>query len=257
MFFVNGASYIALLAALVMMRNVDLPPGARRTTGLKDLVDGLKFARRNRDMFAILMLWSIYSLFGTAYITLLSSIVPTVYGRQAGEYGLMISAQGAGAFVAAFTIAATGRKGRPARRVVGGLTIFLAALSGLAFTRNYYLATALMAVLGFGMISFLVSGNILVQMLSPDAYRGRVMGIRTFVFGGLNPLGALMAGYIAKYAADPMWAVRIGGMVLLAGFVFYVPAILRARFDAGTAPEAENSIDAATPEPQAGAADGK
>jgi len=114
--------------------------------------------------------------------------------------------------------------------VFGGLWVFSAMLLLLAFVHNYYLALALLAVGGWGMLLFFATTNTVLQTSASDEMRGRVMGIWALVFGGMMPVGGLEAGSVSHYLGV-RWAIGIGAVACaMAGLVTWL--IVRARSSA-------------------------
>jgi MFS family permease len=131
-------------------------------------------------------------------------------------YGMLLSANGVGAFLGALTVASLGHRINRRVLVLGGLWIFSAMLLMLAFVTNYYLALLCLAVAGWGMLLFFSTINTLLQTGASDAMRGRVMGIWALVFGAMTPLGGLEAGAFSHYLGLP-WAIAVGAMICALG----------------------------------------
>ncbi|HVV72743.1 MAG TPA: MFS transporter, partial [Verrucomicrobiae bacterium] len=97
----------------------------------------------------------------------------------------------------------------------------------LAWTSNYYVALAALAVAGWGMLLFFSTTNTLLQTSASDAMRGRVMGIWALVFGGMTPIGGVEAGALS-HALGIRWAVTLGAVVC-AGAAFVVWLLVRGK----------------------------
>ncbi len=85
--------------------------------------------------------------------------------------------------------------------------------------RHFWVAAALLAVMGFAMIVFMASSNTTLQVTVPDALRGRLMGLYAFVHVGMNPFGALFIGSVAEKWGVPAACIAggaIGGACLVA-----------------------------------------
>jgi MFS family permease len=225
-FFINSASFLAVIAALVALRGLHYRPQVKKGGSVQNLLDGLKYVWRHGDIRIILVLTAAFSLFGTYYATLLPAFAREVYGKGEEEYGLLISALGVGALLGALFMAATTRAARQHYYTLFGMGIMVAALTLLAFNVNYPIACLFYAIHGFGMIGFLIAGNILVQHLSAPEYQGRTMGARHFVFGGMWTFGSLLAGYLPKYIGLD-WTVASGAIVMLAALLVCVPRVLK------------------------------
>jgi len=98
----------------------------------------------------------------------------------------------------ALFVAARGENRRPRRQVFGGLWLLAIALAVFALAGQTWLAGLALAVTGAGLIVFLSTANTQIQMVVPDALRGRVMGVWGLVFGGGLPLGSILLGAMAE-----------------------------------------------------------
>ena len=228
-FALNGLSFLAVLAALLMMR---LPPIAQRpqTEPLAaQVAAGLRYIRQSAPIRTIILLVGISSLFGLSYATLMPAYAADVL--RVGETGLgwLSTAVGVGALAGSFTVASLGRLRRKGLLLTIGSLLFPGALLFFACSRSLPLSLACLAVVGFGWVAQNATCNTLVQALVTDDLRGRVMGAYTLMFFGTSPFGALLAGSLAQ-ALGPTTAVLIGAGVTLvfsAGLLLAVPALRR------------------------------
>ena len=226
-FFLDGLSYLAVIAGLLMMRLPKFVKPLRTGSARAHVLEGFSYVWKNRRMKTLLILFSIVGVFGWSYSVLMPAFAKDVLKTGAGGFGALLSANGLGALLGALTVASVGH--RVSRRVLvfGGLWIFSAMLFLLAFTDNFYLALVLLAIGGWGMLLFFSTVNTLLQMDASDEMRGRVMGIWALIFGGMMPVGGLEAGLLSDWFGV-RWTVAIGGMVCaLAALVTW--AIVKGR----------------------------
>jgi MFS family permease len=225
-FFLNAVSFLAIIAALLAVRSIYRRPRTISSRGLHDLLDGLRYVRAHRDIRLLLVLTAVFSLFGTYYRTLLPAFARDLYGVSETGYGILTSCLGTGALAGALVTAATSKNRRYPRWLVAGLALMCVSLFSLSLITNYVAACFALVLQGFGMITFLVSGNILVQHLADPAYQGRTMGVRHFVFGGLWTFGSLIAGYLGNYIGLRP-TVAIGACVLLLALIIFARRVLK------------------------------
>jgi MFS family permease len=105
--------------------------------------------------------------------------------------------------------------------------VFSLSLSGFGLSSNYWLSLALMVPIGFFMMIQFGASNTLIQTMSPDNLRGRVMSVYSMMFMGMAPIGALVAGAVAERIGAPL-AVAGGGVICLAAsvvFCFWLPRV--------------------------------
>lgn len=221
-FFVDGVSYMAVIAGLWMMRLPKFVKQERSGSAWAHVLEGLSYVWANRRMKTLLILFSIVGVFGWSYSVLMPAFATDVLKTGAGGYGALLSANGIGALFGALTVATIGPKVNRRMLVFGGLWTFSAMLLLLAFVHNYYLALALLAIGGWGMLLFFATTNTVLQTSASDEMRGRVMGIWALVFGGMMPVGGLEAGSLSHYLGV-RWTIGIGAaMCATAALVTWV-----------------------------------
>src|SRR5947199_308529 len=211
-FFLNGLSFIAVIAGLLMMRLPALEPTVHVVSAGEHAWNGIVYSMKHRRVRMILLLFLAVGVFGWAYAVLMPVFARDVLGRGANGYGVLMSASGLGAFVGALVIATYGHLFTPRKLALGGVWLFSAALLAFSFTRNFALALVLLFVGGFGMLLFFATTNTVLQTIVPDDMRGRVMGVWSLIFGAMIPLGSLEAGAVAHWLGTP-FALALGGII--------------------------------------------
>ncbi len=227
-FLLNGVSFLAVIASLWMMR---LPPfiqPKRTHSAWAHALEGLAYVWKQRRMRTLLMLFAVVGVFGWSYSVLMPAFATEVLKVGERRYGILLGANGAGAFLGALTVATVGNRTNRRRLVLGGLWIFSGMLALLSLVGSYYyLALACLAIGGWGMILFFSTTNTLLQTGASDEMRGRVMGVWALVFGGMMPIGGLEAGVVSHYLGV-RWTMAIGAAVCaLAGLVVWLVVRLR------------------------------
>jgi predicted MFS family arabinose efflux permease len=214
-FAANGASFLAVIAALLMMDPTPVASTRRATSALHDLTEGLRYALGHPEIRTLIVLVSVTSLFGLAFWTLTPAWAVTVLGGDARTNGLLLSARGVGSVLGGLQVAALG--GGPGRGRVLTLGSFALPLLVLLFAAVRRVPLALVAMVGVGWAFMILvnNANVLIQTLVRDELRGRVMSLYALTFLGFMPLGALLAGTMAELASEPV-AVALGGLVSLA-----------------------------------------
>ncbi|MHC1762939.1 MAG: MFS transporter [Verrucomicrobiia bacterium] len=211
-FLLNGLSFIAVIAGLLMMRLPRfVPPIDPPSTG-RHMLQGFSYVASHRRVRILLLLFMVVGIFGWSYSVLLPAYATDILHVGEGGYSALLSANGLGALLGALTVATYGKRLKPRLMVLGGLWLFSAMLVLLAFVRWYPLVLFCMAVAGWGMLLYFATTNTLIQTSVSDEMRGRVMGIWALVFGGMMPVGGLESGLLAHSVGVP-WAVATGALV--------------------------------------------
>lgn len=228
-FLANGLSFAAVIAALLAMRLSGTQPARRADGGSDGALLGFRVAARTRGVTALLALILVVGVFGWSYVVLLPVFARDIFAVGPDDYGLLMSATGAGSVIGALGVASI-REVRDGRTlVVGAIVLFVAAATGFTYTRDHHLAMVFLAPMGMGMAAFFSSTNTLIQAAVDDEVRGRVMGVYALVFGMMMPLGALQAGGLAEVLGAPL-TVRLGASICAVAAVaawFLVPKGLK------------------------------
>jgi MFS family permease len=223
-FFLNGASYLALVWALLGMelpRQATVAPGGP-ASGLRA---GLAYVRSRPALAALLMALGVVSALAFQANVLMPALAHRTFGRDAQGYGLLLTAYGLGAVVSAIHLASRRHTLRQHRRnIVFGLGVLGGGLLGVAWSPSFGSALACQVVAGLGLIRFTATTNTVLQTLSDDAFRGRVMGLHTVMFLGTAPLGSLVLGALAE-PLGPQWALVVSGAAPLAALAFLLPRL--------------------------------
>jgi MFS family permease len=225
-FFLNGLTFVAVIAGLLMMR---LPPFQRAahavSTG-RHAWNGIVYSLKHQRVRTILLLFLAVGVFGWSYGVLMPAFARDVLGRGANGYGILMSASGTGALIGALVVATYGHLFTARRLALGGVWLFSTALFALSLSRNFYVALAFLLVAGFGMLLFFSTSNTVLQTIVPDEMRGRVMGVWSLVFGAMIPLGSLQAGAVAHWLGTP-FALASGAIICAASALVTLLVIRR------------------------------
>ena len=211
-FFLNGLSYLAVIASLLAMRLPSHIPQTTHLSAWQGFREVLAFLRGDRRVSTLVVLTAIISIFGFPFLLLMPVFARDVLRVGARGYGVLSAAVGLGAVGGALGVAVLGQRIRKGRTLVIAGTTFGLLLTVFASSRVFPLSLALLVLVGASMIVNNALTNTLLQTLVPDHLRGRVMGFYSFMFVGMAPLGAFQAGVFAERFGAPA-AVTAGGVV--------------------------------------------
>lgn len=220
-FFLNGASYVAVIAALLAMR---ISPRAKNREGLdlwKDFREGLAYVWHAKPIADSLALMALVAVVGMPYMLLMPVFVRETLGGDARTLGYLVGASGCGALLGGFFMASRRDVLWFPRTIAGAVAVFGLALALFSLSRSLASGLALMFVVGIGMIVQMVSTNTLVQTLVPDDKRGRVMSLYAVALLGMAPLGSLWAGSLSQRIGVQR-TLALGGLLCMgAAFVYW------------------------------------
>ncbi len=225
-FFLNGVTFIAVIAGLLMMRLPRFERPAHAVSAGEHAWNGIVYSIKHQRVRTILLLFLAVGVFGWSYTVLMPAFARDVLNRGANGYGILMSASGTGAFIGALVVATYGHLFTPRRLALGGVWLFSIALFALSLSRSFYFAMAFLFVAGFGMLLFFSTSNTVLQTIVPDEMRGRVMGVWSLVFGAMIPLGSLEAGAVAHWLGTP-FALGLGAIICAASALVTLFAIRR------------------------------
>jgi MFS family permease len=226
-FLIDGVSYFAVIASLLLMRIKPLDIRRKATSMFEQMREGWDYVRRFRPIRTILLLFALLSLMGYSYSVLLPIFAGQVLHGGAYTLGGLTAASGIGALTSGLSLAV--------RKSVVGLTRMLqiaAAMLGGAlilfgFSHILWLSMVLMVFVGFGLMQGAAVSNTIIQSLVPEDKRARVMGYYTMAFFGAAPFGSLLAGALAHRIGAPH-TVFVTGAFCVAGslwFTFELPKV--------------------------------
>ena len=228
-FFVNGLSFLAVIVALLAMRVTPQEEMPRNQSAWQSLLQGFRFAMGDRVIRSVLVLLSMLSFFGLQYMVFMPIFAKDVLHRDARGLGLLMSASGIGAVLGALQFAAR-TKYKGMLTWVG--TMFLIASAGLIVfsqSRWFWLSALVLFVFGFAATSQMAATNTTVQNRVPDELRSRVMAVYATMFMGVQPIGSLIAGGLAKRFGAPATVAAFGAICLLGSLIYFWLAIPWAR----------------------------
>jgi MFS family permease len=214
-FFLNGASFLAVIFALLRMKLPDLVNEARRSSSaISDIMEGFRYVFAQPVILALISLISAVSLFGSSFITLLPAWAVQVLSGDVKTNGLLNSARGVGALIGALSIASLGRFRYRGKLLTIGLFVFPVMLLIFSMISWLPLSLLVLTIVGASLVFVMNLANAMIQTNVSDNVRGRVTSIYSLTFFGFMPIGSLLIGQIAEQAGERP-ALQFGAVMLL------------------------------------------
>lgn len=219
-FLIDGMSYIAVIASLVMMRIDAREVKQTATSMFEQLREGWAYVSTFVPIRSILLLFALVSLMGMPYVVLMPVFAGQVLHGGPHTLGFLMGAAGVGALISALSLVV--------RKSVRGLLKMLpiaaasfgAGLVLFGLSHWFWVSMVLMVVVGFGMIQGLTASNTIIQTLVPEDKRGRVMSYYTAAFVGMAPFGSLLAGALAHWIGAPHTVMLTGTCCMIGAVLF-------------------------------------
>ena len=228
-FFLNGLSFVAVIVALLMMRIERREIKPSTDSPLRSFVQGFRFAMSDLPMRSALLLLSVLSLFGLQYSVFMPIYAQDILKGNARTLGLLMSSAGIGAVLGALHFAARTHYKGLARWIAATSTTCSVCLILFSQAKTFWLRVAVLFVVGSAATSQMAATNTLIQNRVPDELRSRVMAVYATMFMGVQPIGALLAGGVAKRIGAPYTLTAFGSLVLLGSLIFIVRVVMRLR----------------------------
>ena len=226
-FFLNGLSFLAVIGALLAMRIPKFEAKPVLGSPVRNFLEGFRYAMSDMPTRSALLLLSVLSLFGLQYSVFLPVFARDVLHHGALGFSVLLSTAGVGAALGALQFAARTSFRGMAKWIATMSVITSVCLIVFSESRVFWVSAAVLFVVGFAATSLMAATNTTVQNRVPDALRSRVMAVYATMFMGVQPIGSLIAGGVAKHIGAPRTLTVFGVIVLVASLVFVFRVVMR------------------------------
>jgi MFS family permease len=242
-FLIDGISYMAVIASLLMMHIAAQPVRRVAQSTLTELKEGWSYVTGFVPIRTILLLFAVVSLMGMPFVVLMPVFAASVLHGGPHTLGFLMAAMGVGALFSALSLAARKSVRGLIRGIPVAAAVFGFGLIGFGLSHVFWLSMLMVLVAGMGMMQGMASSNTVIQTLVSEDKRGRVMSYYTMAFVGMAPFGSLLAGTMAHtippipmwIVSGPMlagaqWTVVINGILVVLGAAWFftqLPALRR------------------------------
>jgi MFS family permease len=218
-FGLNGISFLFVIAAILSLRDVHVPPMA--TEGMIDqMKGGLRYVKNSRHLMAVTALGFIVAFLGFPILTFLPVITRDVFERDVAFYSRLMTFAGLGAVTGALIVAYVGKHRHIGRLLLICLGLFGAAMALFSLSRTPAISAIILFVGGSLLVMCTSLTTSLAQLLAPAELRGRVVSIYMVAFRGGSPLGGLASGWLVTQIGSAPKVLLFNGiaLILVAGF---------------------------------------
>lgn len=227
-FLINAISYLAVVGALLLMRESELYPinrGGTRPSLLRGIGEGLAYAWRTPTVRLVLLLMLVISTLAINFNVLLPVLAAHTLSSGPEVFGILSASFGIGALAGALISAALARASL--RVLLIGASGFGASLLLLAPQRTVWAACVVLVFTGLSFSLYGSQSNSSLQMVVPDRLRGRVLSLYGYVFFGTAPLGGLFTGWICGRFGTWLYLLIVGGVSVIAAVVGVITVQMR------------------------------
>lgn len=230
-FTVNGICYLAIIGGFMAMQVPSSTARAMTSSVSSFIREGMSYAFHTPAIRLLLTLIGLISLLSTPYTVLMPIFAKDVLHGGPDAMGLLLGAAGAGAVVGVMFLARQRNTEEMGRFITFALIRFGIGMILFSLSRNFWLSMLLLPLIGSGFMVPMAAANTMLQTLTPNRLRGRVMSLFLMMFMGTPPLASLLAGWLTHHIGAPMTVGLTGVGCLFAALWFWlrVPVLLEMR----------------------------
>jgi len=214
-FAINGLSYLAVIAALLLMKLKPPHLSESSVSNLDQMREGFRYLASEKNIMGLVTMVAVYSFVGFGSLTLVPVFAKDILGIGVTGFAQMLSWQGVGALIGGGFLIFIGDQFHKGKLLFFSRVLIGPIILGIAFSRAPWISMTLMTVMGYSLITQLVITNTLIQTIVPDDLRGRVMSTYTWALGGFYPLGSLLMGFLGDQIGAPSAAMISGAGCIL------------------------------------------
>ena len=220
-FGLNGISFLFVIAAILALRDVHVPPLATESI-VDQMKGGLRYVKNSRNLMAVMSIGFIVAFLGFPILTFLPVITKDVFGRDVGFYSRLMTFAGAGAVTGALVVAYIGKHRHIGRLLLIFLGLFGTAMALFSLSRTPALSAAILFIGASLLVMCTSLTTSLAQLLAPAELRGRVVSIYMLAFRGGSPLGGLASGWLVTQVGSAPKVLMVNGIILTIVAVFFL-----------------------------------
>ena len=213
-FYLNAASFVAVLYALALMRFPERPAKARKGSMLAELSGGFKYLAAHATLRTLVVLALVPFVLGMPYMTMLTVFASDVLQVGGGGLGLLTACSGVGAVSGALWVASQAHHVKLGRLMLVGMLSFGASLVIFSLSGWFWLSFVALLWVGASQQIYMASNNALIQTSVEEEYRGRVLST-LFLNRGMVPLGTMIAGFGTSLFGVQATMASMGGALLV------------------------------------------
>jgi MFS family permease len=218
-FGLNGISFLAVITSLHVI-NVGFIPARTTESILVSMKQGIGFIRTKAGLDSLIVLAFCMTLFAIPLLTFLPVFAKEVYHGDAGTFTRLLVCSGAGSVCGALTVAGLGKLKRQGRAALVALIVLGALIAGFSLSTSMVLSCVLIFCSGASLMFVFAMVQSLVQAITADEMRGRVMSVYNVAFRGGMPVGSLVLGKLIPLFTVSLTIAGSGSVLVLLGLYF-------------------------------------
>ena len=219
-FGLNAISFLAPIISLSIIRTRFLPVKTKESV-FASLKQGIQFARQQSSMEALIVLAFCMTGLSMPMRTYLPVFVKDIFHRGPETFGNLLALMGLGSICGSLGVASAGNIKRKGLIALGALFCLGTGIAGFALSRKLPMSEAFLVLVGASMMAVFATVNSLVQLITTNEMRGRVMSVYNFAFRGGMPMGNLLSGWLVPLFTAPL-VLSVNGFLLIALALYFL-----------------------------------
>jgi predicted MFS family arabinose efflux permease len=219
-FGLNALSFLAPIISLTLITTRFLPIKTAESM-FTSLKQGIRFARKQNAMEALIILAFCMTALSMPMRTYIPVFVKDIFHRGPETYGNLLALMGLGSICGSLTIASAGNFKRKGRVALAALACLGAGIFGFGLSKSLPLSESLLVLVGASMMAVFATVNSLVQLITTNEMRGRVMSVYNFAFRGGMPMGNLLSGWLVPLFTAPV-VLSVNGVLLILVALYFL-----------------------------------
>jgi len=212
-FGLNALSFLAPIISLSLITARFLPQKTTESM-FTSLKEGIKFIRDQHSMEALIILAFCMTGLSMPMRTYIPVFVKDIFHRGPETYGNLLALMGVGSICGSLGIAGMGNIQRKGRIALAALMSLGVGIFGFALSQSLPLSGVMLVLAGASMMAVFANVNSLVQLITTNEMRGRVMSVYNFAFRGGMPMGNLLSGWLVPLFTAPV-VLKVNGLLLM------------------------------------------
>jgi predicted MFS family arabinose efflux permease len=216
----NAVSFLAPILSLSLISTRFLPLMTTESI-FGSLKQGIKFVRKQNSMEALVVLAFCMTALSMPMRTYIPVFVKDIFHRGPETYGNLLSLMGIGSICGSLAVATMGNMRNKGRFALTVLISLGAAIAGFSLSRSLPLSYAVLALVGASMMAVFATVTSLVQLITTNEMRGRVMSVYNCAFRGGMPMGNLVSGWLVPIFTAPR-VLAVNGLLLILVALYFL-----------------------------------
>jgi len=219
-FGLNGISFLAPIIVLGMLQTRFLPERTSESI-LSSMRQGFRFIRKQGAMAMLIVLAFLMTFLAVPARTFLPVFARDIFHRESETYAMFLSVSGLGSIVGALAVAGLGNVRNKGRVALFMLVCLGATISGFALSTSLVISYLMLFLFGGSMIAVFAMVISLVQLITTNEMRGRVMSVYNTAFRGGMPVGNLVTGWLVPIFTAPL-VLSVAGLMIIALALYFL-----------------------------------